>query len=167
MIESYTGINIDYIIIGLASVLLVSIIFIIVLAIKIRKTNKRLNKFLKGKDAASLESILTNKIDQIEDISRQNAENSRNILNINDRMKHCFCKYGIVKYDAFQELGGKLSFALTLLDEKKDGYILNVVHSNNGSYGYIKEVIAGNPILSLGKEEEESLSKALSLEEDK
>ena len=39
---------------------------------------------------------------------------------------------------------------------------LNVVHAHDGSYSYIKEVIAGNPIIMLGKEEEECLEKALS-----
>lgn len=167
MIESYTGINTDYVVMGLAALLLIFFIIIIVFGFKIRKINKKLKKFLKGKDGQSLEEILVNKLDQIEDIAKQNAENERNIKSINSRMKNNFCKYGIVKYDAFEESGGKLSFVLTLLDEKQDGFILNVVHSNAGSYGYIKEVISGNSILSLGKEEEESLIKALSVEENK
>ena len=82
-------------------------------------------------------------------------------------MQNTFCRYGIVKYDAFNESGGKLSFVMTLLDEKKDGYILNVVHANDGSYSYVKDVIDGNPIVTLGKEEEESLEKALSFDIEK
>ena len=50
---------------------------------------------------------------------------------------------------------------MELLDEKKDGFILNVVHAHDGSYSYIKDVVAGNPIVNLGTEEEESLEKAL------
>ena len=54
-----------------------------------------------------------------------------------------------------------MSFALALLDEKNNGFILNVVHTREGSYTYIKEIIDGNSVLALGDEEERALNGAL------
>ena len=42
-----------------------------------------------------------------------------------------FNKYGVEKYDAFDDVGGKLSFALALLDKENTGLILNAVHSRD------------------------------------
>ena len=77
-------------------------------------------------------------------------------------MKFNFQKYGLVKYDAFQEMGGKLSFSLAMLNEKNDGYIINAVHSREGCYTYVKEIIDGNSIIALAEEEEQALAQALS-----
>ena len=47
-------------------------------------------------------------------------------------------KVGMIKYDAFHEMGGKLSFALCMLDKMDNGFLVNVMHSNDGCFAYIK-----------------------------
>lgn len=69
-------------------------------------------------------------------------------------MEGHYQKVGIVKYDAFHEMGGDLSFALTMLDENNTGWILNAMHSREGCYTYIKEVIKGEVILSFLRKKE-------------
>ena len=76
-------------------------------------------------------------------------------------MKFGFQKYGLIKYDAFQEMGGKLSFSLAMLNEKNDGFVLNAVHSREGCYTYVKEIIDGNSIITLAEEEQQALDAAL------
>ena len=68
---------------------------------------------------------------------------------------------GIVKYDAFNEMGGKLSFTITLLDGKDNGFILNSMHSRDGCYNYVKEIVNGQSYIELSEEEAESLEKAM------
>ena len=69
-------------------------------------------------------------------------------------------KSAIVKYDAF-EMGGKLSFALALLNEEDNGFILNSMHSSSeGCYTYIKEIINGESFIQLSKEEKQALEEA-------
>ena len=72
-----------------------------------------------------------------------------------------FQKVGILKYNAFQEMGGKLSFALTLLDGNNTGYIINSMHSREGCYNYIKEIVKGESYVELSEEESESLERAI------
>ena len=52
-----------------------------------------------------------------------------------------FNKYGVEKYDAFDDVGGKLSFALALLDKENTGLILNAVHSRDNCFLYMKEIV--------------------------
>ena len=89
-----------------------------------------------------------------------NEANEKNIRKMFDNMKFTFQKVGLVKYDAFNEMGGKLSFSLAMLNESDNGFVLNAVHSREGCYTYIKEIIDGNSIITLAEEEQEALKMA-------
>lgn len=161
MFEKYLGISTDYIVIGLAALSLLLLILLVVALVKIGKQRKRLDIFFKGKDAKSLEDTLIQRLNQLDEVAEQNQENKNGIFALNKQIKSAFQKYSMLKYDAFEENGGKLSTILVMLDEKNNGYIINFVHGNNGSYTYTKEIIDGNSIVQLGKEEEEALDKAI------
>ena len=113
-----------------------------------------------GKTAKSLEDTLVKRLDQVDELIAANAANEKNINELFDKMKITFQKVGLVKYDAFHEMGGKLSFSLALLNETNDGFVLNAVHSRDGCYTYVKEIIGGNSIIILADEEQEALDMA-------
>ena len=85
----------------------------------------------------------------------------KNIEKILETLQCSFQKSGMVKYDAFDEMGGKLSFSLALLDQKNDGFIINAMHSREGCYTYIKEIVDGNSIIVLAEEEKNALDIAM------
>ncbi|MCR5098513.1 MAG: DUF4446 family protein [Lachnospiraceae bacterium] len=161
MIESYLGIPVDYIVIGLAVAVLVILILLIINMVRFSGLKKKHDIFMKGKTAKSLEDTLIYRLEQMDDLIKSNASNERNIKTIFDTLKICFQKFGLVKYDALDEMGGKLSCALCLLNDRNDGYIINIVHSREGCYNYIKEIIDGNSIIGLSDEEADALEKAL------
>ena len=72
-----------------------------------------------------------------------------------------FQKMGLVKYDAFKEMGGKLSFTLALLDEKNNGFLINSVHSSDGCYSYTKRVKNGDSDIALSNEEKVAVERAI------
>ncbi len=161
MIEQYLGISSDYVIIGLAAFVLIMMILLIVFIVQMTKLKKRYKIFMEGNTAKSLEDTLIYRLEQIDELIEANASNERNIDTIFKSMKDCFQKIGLVKYDAFNEMGGKLSFSLCLLNEKNSGFIINAMHSREGCYTYVKEIIDGNSIIQLAEEEEQALEQAL------
>ena len=161
MIEQLLGIDSDYIIIALAAILLVLLILVIVNMVQMGRLKNRYEKMMSGKDGKSLEDNLIFRLEQIDELIEANAANERNIDTIFRKMKFDFQKYSLVKYDAFEEMGGKLSFSLAMLNEKNDGYIINAVHSRGGCYTYVKEIIDGNSIIALAEEEEQALKQAM------
>ena len=128
--------------------------------VQIFTLKKRYKIFMTGKNAKNLEKTLIERLDQVDGLLRANAENEKNIKTLFKNMKFTFQKVGLVKYDAFNEMGGKLSFSLALLNETDDGFVMNAVHSREGCYTYIKEIIAGNSIIVLCEEEQEALEMA-------
>lgn len=160
MISQLLGFDSDYIIIGLAAVTILLFILYIVNIVQMSKLKKNYRIFMEGKDAKSLEEILVKRLDQVDELITANKTNQRNIQQLFNNMKFTFQKVGLVKYDAFNEMGGKLSFSLALLNETDDGFVLNAVHSREGCYTYIKEIVAGNSIIVLAEEEQEALNMA-------
>ena len=84
-----------------------------------------------------------------------------NLLFIKKNLDKIFNKYGVEKYDAFDDVGGKLSFALALLDKENTGLILNAVHSRDNCFLYMKEIVKGESYVMLSQEEVEALRKAV------
>lgn len=160
MIQKYLGFDSDFIIIGLVALLLILFVILIINIIQIKKLKNKYNEFMSGKDAKSLEDTLIQRLNQVDDLIAANSTNENNINKLFENMKPTFQKIGLVKYDAFNEMGGKLSFSLALLNENNDGFVLNAVHSREGCYTYIKEIVDGNSIIVLAEEEQEALKMA-------
>ena len=155
--------NMEFVLIGVAVaalILLILLIITIVNLVQIKKMKKQYEKFMSGSDAKTLEETIANHLDQIDGLISSNTKNEKNIDKLTNQIKYAFQKVGLVKYDAFQEMGGKLSFSLCLLNEKEDGFIINAMHSREGCYTYIKEIIAGNCVIILSEEEKEALEMA-------
>ena len=160
MISEMLGIELDYIIIALVAIMFIVLIMLIVVMVNINKLKKRYEVFMGGKDGKSLEDTLMMKLEQMDNLVKASNVNAQTIEILAERMRSTFRKVGLVKYDAFHEMGGKLSFSLALLNEKQDGFILNAVHSREGCYTYMKDIIAGNAVTVLSEEEKKALDMA-------
>lgn len=166
MIDIFGIISIDasYVVIALLATIVFSIItFILAIVgiVKASKMKKKYNKFMAGSDGTSIEKLIKTNLRDVKEIKDTTIKNSQNIEDIYNKLETTFCKIGINKYDAFHEMGGKLSFALCMLDKKNNGYIVNVMHSNNGCFAYIKEIVNGESYIELGGEEKKALDDAL------
>ena len=146
----------------MAGVMLLLFILLIVNMGKTKRIRKKYEAFMQGKNAESLEDTLVMRIQQVEELLEKEKQNTEKIQLISDALKNTFQKIGMVKYDAFHEMGGKISFSLALLDQKNDGFIINAMHSREGCYTYIKEILNGNSIIVLAEEEKEALELAMS-----
>ncbi len=150
----------------MAAVMVMLFILLLVNMAKTRKIRKKYDAFMQGKNAESLEDTLITRIQQMEELLESESRNRENIDKIFETLKCTFQKIGMVKYDAFHEMGGKLSFSLALLDQKNDGFIINAMHSREGCYTYIKEILDGNSIIVLAEEEKEALDMAMGIKKE-
>ena len=54
-----------------------------------------------------------------------------------------------------------MSFALAMLDMNNTGFVINAIHSKEGCYTYIKEIVKGESYIVLGQEEKDALRQAV------
>ncbi len=165
-ILNYIGLgNLDvgYILIGLSVLIMILIILVIIQIVNTSKLKKKYMKFMQGKDAKSLEMDIIGLYEDNKFIKTSMEKNKKDIKNLYKKLESAFQKMGIVKYDAFREMGGQLSFSLVLLDENDNGFILNSVHSTEGCYSYTKEIENGQCSITLGEEEKQALDIAMGI----
>lgn len=135
------------------------------LNMKYQRLKKSYFSFMRGKDGKTLEESILEQFENLDTIKNVVRQNRQDIKEIYRTLENKYQKTGIVKYDAFHEMGGNLSFALTMLDGNNNGWIINAMHSREGCYTYIKEVVNGESYIELAEEEAESLDRAIYQEE--
>lgn len=155
---------------GIDSGIIIIILLILTVYLLIRNVNsnmrlsrleRRYKVFMKGSDAQSLEKVFVRKFAQIDRLYEAKDQHDHELLFIKKNLDKMFSKYGVEKYDAFDDVGGKLSFALALLDKDNTGLILNAVHSRDNWFLYLKEIVKGESYVMLSQEEVEALRKAV------
>ena len=143
--------------------ILIIILFVIAINANMKYTRLKLSytSFMKGKDGKTLEDSIFERFDELDELTKIALKNRKEIRALQADILGTIQKVGITRYDAFNEMGGNLSFALTLLDGNNNGYIINSMHSREGCYNYIKEIVKGESYIELSGEEAESWEKAI------
>ena len=157
------NVDLTYLFIGAFVAIFLLLIIVIVLCINLGKLSKKYKKLMGGKNARSLEKDIMGLYEDNRLIKASMEKNRKDIENLYRKLGGAFQKMGIVKYDAFNQMGGQLSFSLALLDENDNGFIINSVHSAEGCYSYTKEIKNGLCDISLGDEEKKALDMAMDL----
>ncbi len=150
-----------YLLIGSCGLSLILLIAFIICIIKMNKLYRRYDRFMRGKDAETLEDTMINILEQLKDLNAKDRANKDMMKSLSKQVKDSFQKFGFVKYNAFKGMGGNLSFVLAMLDDNNTGFVLDAVHSREGCYLYLKEVEEGATEVLLGSEEQEALEQAL------
>lgn len=147
--------------IGMAVICLICIILLIVALCKLKTLSRRIDALTRGKDAESMEETILNLFERIEFLEDSETKTYRDIKVIKDNLKIAYQKTGLVKYDAFREMSGALSYSLALLDKENNGVLISSMYSREGCYTYAKDVVGGKCDINLSEEEEEALKQAI------
>lgn len=155
------NIDIGYVLAGLVLAIIILLVLLIIQIAGLNKLKKRYNKFMRGKEVKSLEKEIIGLFEDNKFLKIATDKNKKDISILYKKFESAFQKVGLVKYDAFNQMGGKLSFSLALLDENNNGVIINSVHSAEGCYCYSKDIKKGQCSISLGAEEKQALDIAM------
>lgn len=155
------GIDLGILVLMLMVLVLVLIVIVLNLSLGLHRLQRKYSMFMKGSDGQSLERVFAQKIKEVDRLSASNDDNYMKIQSLQKKMDKALTKYGIVKYDAFDDVGGKLSFALAMLDKNNTGFILNAIHSRDNCFFYIKEIVNGESYILLSSEEMDALRQAV------
>ena len=155
------NIDITYLFLVMLILLLIFMIMTIILLVKTNKLIKKYKRFMKGENAKSLENDIIEMFERQVEIEETLSKNSEDIKLLYKKFKKAFQKVSLTKYDAFNQMGGQLSYCLVMLDENNDGFIINSVHGADGCYSYTKEIRKGKSSMALSNEEQQTLIDAM------
>ena len=146
-----------YILLG---VVVVFIVTTIILLVKTIKLEKKYNAFMKGSDGETLEDTILTRFKEIDRMKKEEKLTSDKLDIACETLVGAYQKMGLVKYDAFEEQGGKLSFSLCLLNDKDNGFLMTSIYTRDGCNSFIKEIIRGESYVILSDEERKALAYA-------
>lgn len=147
-------------------VLFIAVIVILVLyissVVNLRKLRTSYLKFMKKLgNGENLEEMLKNYVKKVDIVEAKNNEIIEYCRVIDENIKRCSQKIGIVRYNAFKDTGSDLSFALAILDDYNNGVVLNGIYARDSSNIYAKPIENGESKYVLSNEEKEAINKAI------
>ena len=162
------GIDPFYVKAGIVALILILFLVLLIMQIrlmgKFKKLYRTYDRFMRGKDMESMEETVLAQFERIEALEKSNEEKDRQIESIFENLQHVYQKIGLVKYDAFREMSGKLSYAVALLDKEDNGILVNSMYSREGCYSYVKTISGGKCSIEMSEEEQKALKIAVNKE---
>jgi len=145
----------------------VSFIFIIIncilLIANIKKTNRiktKYNRFMNGLSDRNMEELLETCLGSVNSVSAKNRDIELKMNEIERTILQCVQKVGIVRFNAFDNVGSDLSFSIALLDNNDSGVVLSGIYARDSSSTYAKPVSYGKSKYSLSAEEIQAIDIA-------
>jgi hypothetical protein len=152
--------NLQYVLLGMTALILIALIIFININIKLTKLNRRYRKLMQGMDGANIERLLVEHIEEVRQAVKKVDELSANCSQLNQFVKGCVQKVGVVRFNAFEDTGSDLSFALALLDQEDNGVVISSIYGRNENRVYAKPVSGGQSSYYLTAEEKTALQQA-------
>ena len=149
--------------IGMATIVLVIavLVYCVILHIRLGSLKKKYDFFMQGDNGASLERKLSVEVSEIRDAAKGLESLLTEQAAIRNTQSNTIQKIGFIKYNAFENIGNDLSFALTLLDGNNNGICISSIYGRSESRIFSKSIVKGKSLVSLSQEELESLNEAL------
>ena len=109
------------------------------------------------KDVTAVLAAQSGEIAQLRgDLQVVRAELTRSAGDIEQSLRHV----AVVRYDAFGDMGGRLSFSAAIVDDRGDGLVISSIHARGESRTYAKGIVEGDSEVTLSPEEQQALAAA-------
>ncbi len=158
------GIQSDFIIIGEFVLIIVLLLMIRVLFVRIHKLDHKYELFMRGQTGKNLEGVILSGFADMRAIKKNDKQRAEEYKDVREKIGTCYRKSGLVKYDAFEQQSGQLSFSFALLNDDNDGILISCMHSSEGCFTYAKEIIKGESFVALTDDEKKALHEAVNME---
>ena len=147
----------------LASMLLILVLLILVIYTMVRLSmmRSRYRAMMHGTTTEDLEGMLIQHIKEVEAVAATNARILEENELIRQFIRKSLVRTAAVRFRAFEDMGGDLSYAVAMLDANNDGVIFSSIFAREDSRSYIKPIKNGSSEYPLSDEEKGVLKDAM------
>lgn len=140
---------------------LVALIIAVLLAFRTSRMTRQYRVLSAADGRASFVEVVARKAEEVEalrdDVARLTAELRGTQAELNRAIRHV----SVVRYDAFGDMGGRMSFSAALVDDHGNGFVLTTVHARSESRTYVKELRGGMADVTLSPEEQQAVAEVV------
>ncbi len=148
-------------------VLVVGVVALVALALAVAlawRTSrmKRQYAVLSAADGrASFVEVVARKAEEVEALRADVADLADALRGTQRELQQAIRHVGIVRYDAFGDMGGRMSFSAALIDDHGNGFVLSTIHARSESRSYVKEIRGGMAEVHMSPEESAAVADAV------
>ena len=141
--------------------ILVLLILVIYTMVRLSTMRARYREMMRGTQADDLEGMLIQHIHEVERVAATNAQILEENESIRQFIRHSVVRVASMRFRAFEDMGGDLSYAVAMLDANNDGVIFSSIFARADSRSYIKPIKNGSSDYPLTDEEKGVLREAM------
>lgn len=145
---------------GLLVVTLLMLIGLFATRAQVGRLARKYERLMRGSSGTDLEQILGDYLGIVTGFSSRLEELEGVVRRLSEAQQGCVQRVGLVRFDAFEDVGGAQSFAVVLLDAHRSGVAISSVYSRNEMRVYAKRIHNGKPSHPLTREEEQAMLQA-------
>lgn len=160
-IRNFIGLNPTESIMILGGILIFIFILFIFNTIRFYKFKKKYYTLVGDRDDDNIENILKDSNEKLTSIKLETSEIKREFTKLETKLSLAIQNVGLIRYDAFDNIGPRLSFSVALLDEYLNGIVITSIHGREQSTAYSKPIVKGKSEYSLSVEEMQAIEKAI------
>lgn len=138
----------------------VLLVWLLLLNRKVAALSAAYRLFMQGRDGASLEGVLASLNREIAGVQTLIEAGRDRLREVEEVLDTSVRGVGVVRFNAFQDTGSDLSFAVALLDAAENGLVVSSIYGREESRTYAKPVRDGKSPYQLSGEEQEALRRA-------
>jgi hypothetical protein len=146
--------------IGAAVVALCALVLTLVLAVKLRRMRRQYLVLQEGADGDSFMDAVARKTAAVDQLRAEVSTLDRDVKNLAVDLADAIRHVAVVRYDAFNDMGGRMSFSAALLDDAGDGVVISSINGRTETRTYAKGVKGGTSDAELSPEEEQAIGFA-------
>jgi hypothetical protein len=133
----------------------------LVLAAMLVRTRNRYRRLLAGgPDPEDVIAAFDRHLAAVERLRGTVDSMGREIASIRQQVSGHLRTAGLTRYDAFDDVGGQLSYSAAFVDEAGDGVVLTGINSRTETRSYAKPIEGGTSIHNLSEEERQAIALA-------
>ncbi|NLH98873.1 MAG: DUF4446 family protein [Chthonomonadales bacterium] len=117
-------------------------------------------RLTQGVHIGNLEEVLLQHVDELRSYADRIARLETHADATSRELQGCVQHIGVVRFDAFDDVGGQQSFACALLDRHRNGVVISGIYARSDLRVYAKRLDRGVPNVPLTKEETEAVAQA-------
>lgn len=139
--------------IAAAAAALLSLLIAVVVALRIRRMRRQYLVLQQGGDGESFLDAVTRQRDEVAALRSEVTTLASDVQTVRVDLSDAIRHVAVVRYDAFNDMGGRMSFSAALLDDAGDGVVLSSINGRTETRTYAKGVKGGISEAELSPEE--------------
>lgn len=154
--------NLVVVVSALTALILILLVLALLQSVRLRRAVRAYRALVRGGGGGTLGDVLESHVGRVEDVRSRLEELDQRHADLQRMSQTSLQHIGLVRFNPFDDTGSDQSFAIALLDDRRDGLVISSLHGRNNTRVFAKPVEGGSSSHTLSDEETQAIRIAVS-----